>query len=561
MEKERVQELHDRQFFNYLNQHDVDRITELTALVCDVPVSLISFIDEKRQWIKSKMGTDITEVPIDSLFGQYTVMDTVLFEVQDATTDDRFKETPFVTGDPHICFYAGYPLINSEGNVLGTLCVIDYKPKSLSPNQKRGLVLLAQETISLIAEETQKEKLQNFERLYQLSIDAIGIAGMNGCFKKVNPAFERLLGYSAKFLTSTPLLDMIHPDDVESTLNEVKKLTEGVNTISFINRYKTSSDEYKTIHWTASAEPASGNIFCIGREITLDKIREEELVLSEKNLRAFFDNSHGLMCTHDLHGKFISVNNAGALLLGYTREEISKLSLFDIVPAVHHPLLTAYLSEIISKGRSKGQMATRHKNGSLLIWMFSNVLERNNDGSGYIIGNAIDITEKHELEKDLKRTREILEQTNKVAKVGGWENDLIKNESLWTKTVYDIFDIDYDFNRQSEETLELFKASSKDALVQAVENAVVNGTKWDLELQLKKHDKWVRSVGEPVYGPDNQIIKLRGVFIDSSTYKLAELALKKSIETQEKLNYTLLEKIDIVKQQDRTIEKIKEFKF
>ncbi len=89
--------------------------------------------------------------------------------------------------------------------------------------------------------------------------------------------------------------------------------------------------------------------------------------MSEEKLRHFFEYSNGLMCTNDLDGNFITVNHAGASLLGYTKEEISKLSLFDIVPNERHAFLRSYLSDIKSTGKSKGQMVTRHKNGSLKI--------------------------------------------------------------------------------------------------------------------------------------------------------------------------------------------------
>lgn len=106
-------------------------------------------------------------------FCQYAIMDTAIFEIKDATVDERFKENALVTGDPNIRFYAGYPLIDPMGYALGTLCVIDRKPKILTANQKRGLQLLGQEVIALIVERRQKEELKNFEKLFKLSNDLV----------------------------------------------------------------------------------------------------------------------------------------------------------------------------------------------------------------------------------------------------------------------------------------------------------------------------------------------------------------------------------------------------
>ncbi len=560
-EKNRLKAVQGYRILNSLDEEDFDRITELASIICDVPISLISILDENRQWFKSKVGLDVKETSRDLAFCQYAILDTSIFEIEDATLDVRFKENALVTGEPNIRFYAGFPLIDPDGYALGTLCVIDRKAKTLTSAQKKALQILAKETTSLIVERAKNDDLKNFEHFFQLSSDIMGIAGMDGFFKQVNPALEGSLGYDAHYLITTPFINLVHPDDVEDTISEVKKLMEGENTVNFINRYKTSSNLYKTIQWTAASELATGNIFCVGRDITLDKLKEEKLIANEEKLRAFFENSQGLMCTHDLEGNFLTVNDAGATLLGYTKDEISELSLFDIVPVAHHSFLSSYLSNIINKGDERGQMVTMHKDGTTRVWMFNNVLERQRDGMLYVIGNAIDITEKHFLEKDLKRTKEMLEKTNAVARVGGWESDFNNNTSIWTKAIYDIFEVDYDFSKQSEETLTLFKDESKEILITAVNNAVTNGKKWDLELQLKKDSKWVRSVGEPIFGAGNDIATLKGVFIDINDHKLIELALKDSIEAQEELNKVLIEQIELVIEQDHTIDKIKEFKF
>jgi PAS domain S-box-containing protein len=400
-EKERLKALHDYEILDSFKEDDFDRITKLASLICEVPISLISLLDENRQWLKSKVGMDVTETSRGISFCQYAIMDIAIFEVEDATKDERFKENPFVKSDPGIRFYAGYPLIDPMGYALGSLCVIDYQPKILAPNQKEALQLLAQEVISLIIERRQKEELKYFEKLFQLSNDLVCVAGTDGFLKKVNPAFEKVLGWSTEFLLSTSFFDLIHPEDVEIMHQEMQKLTTGQNTVNFINHFRTHGHQYKTLQWVVTAEPLTNNLFAIGRDISEQKAKEQQLAISEERLRAFFEHSQGLMCTHDLQGNFLSVNSAGASLLGYSRDEITKLSLFDIVPEERHSLLQGYLSEIKKSGSAKGQMLTRNKNGSLLIWIFNNVLEKYPGGEAYIIGNAADITERIQMEKAL----------------------------------------------------------------------------------------------------------------------------------------------------------------
>jgi GAF domain-containing protein len=219
-EKRRLKALRDYEILDSLSEVEFDRITELASLICDVPISLISLIDENRQWFKSKVGLGVNETSRDLAFCAYAIMDTDILEVEDATKDDRFKNNDLVTSDPNIRFYAGYPLIDLKGYALGTLCVIDRKPKILSATQKRALQLLSDDVTTLIIERRQKEELRNFEKLFKLSNDLICVAGTDGYFKKINPAFEKVLGWSSEYLLQTSFFDLVHPDDLKMTFTK-----------------------------------------------------------------------------------------------------------------------------------------------------------------------------------------------------------------------------------------------------------------------------------------------------------------------------------------------------
>lgn len=116
-----------------------EEIAKLAAHVCGVPVSAISLIDEDRQWFKAIFGMDAEESPRDDAFCAHTILEDDVMVVEDATTDRRFADNPFVLSDPRIRFYAGAPLVTSEGHALGALCVIDTQPRQLSPEQVDAL--------------------------------------------------------------------------------------------------------------------------------------------------------------------------------------------------------------------------------------------------------------------------------------------------------------------------------------------------------------------------------------------------------------------------------------
>jgi GAF domain-containing protein len=125
-----------------------DDLADLAASICEAPVVLITLVDEKRQWFKSKTGISVKETSRDVSFCGHAIMQHELFIVPDATKDDRFADNPLVTSNPKIRFYAGAPLITPDGYPLGTLCVIDKVPRTLRPDQKRALEILSRHVMT-----------------------------------------------------------------------------------------------------------------------------------------------------------------------------------------------------------------------------------------------------------------------------------------------------------------------------------------------------------------------------------------------------------------------------
>jgi len=527
-DKDRVDALRSYEILDSISEEEFDRVTELASIICDVPISMISLIDNDRQWFKSKVGLSISETDRQVAFCNHAIQQSDILEVSDASKDTRFKDNPFVTGEAHIRFYAGQPLIDPRGYALGTLCVIDNEPRVLTESQKRALQLLAKEVMTLIVERRQKAELRNFESLFQLSNDLICVAGINGFFKKVNPAFEKVLGWDKETLLSTSFFELVHPDDLDITREQIDRLAAGLNTINFTHRFRVRHGDYKVLQWVATPEPLTGNLFAIARDVSAEKDKERLLILSEERARVFFENSQGFMCTHDLNGNFLSVNGAGATILGYTREEILSMSLFDIIPASRHANLQDYLSKIVIEGQDQGQMVTFRKDGNYRIWMYNNILERDADGQVYVIGNAVDITERHLLEQDLRNTKEILERTNRVARVGGWEMDVASEKLSWTAVTREIHGVDSSYEPVLETAVDFYKeGESRNKILSAVNEAINKGEPWDLELQIvnkKGTEVWVRSLGYSEI-EDGVCKRIFGTFQDIDKTKRAELEL------------------------------------
>jgi diguanylate cyclase (GGDEF)-like protein/PAS domain S-box-containing protein len=207
-----------------------DDLVRLASFICQTPISTITFIDQKRQWFKARVGMPARETPREDAFCAHAILqpEEVLI-VEDATKDARFADNPAVIGGIQIRFYAGVPLVTEEGQALGTLCVIDIKPRTLSPAQLEALKVCRNQvmremelrrktsalTHSLEMLEEAQQKLQASEQKYRELVDrSLGLLAthdLQGNLELVNPAAHEALGYAAGELNGKNLVDVLSP--------------------------------------------------------------------------------------------------------------------------------------------------------------------------------------------------------------------------------------------------------------------------------------------------------------------------------------------------------------
>lgn len=166
-DKLRVQALHTYELLDTPPHPSFDAVTRAAQIAFDAPIALISLVDEARQWFKSCIGLDVDGTARDVSFCSHAIGQFDVFVVPDSTQDERFKDNPLVTGDPHIRFYAGAPLIDSEHYALGTLCVIGREPREFSQRDRQLLASLGDCAMNAITLHSQGALLRRAERALQ----------------------------------------------------------------------------------------------------------------------------------------------------------------------------------------------------------------------------------------------------------------------------------------------------------------------------------------------------------------------------------------------------------
>lgn len=288
-EKERIESLHALGILDTPPEERFDRITQTAKEIFDVPIALVSIIDVNRQWFKSCIGLNVSETPRGVSFCGYAILQNEPFIIPDSRKDERFADNPLVTGAPHVIFYAGIPIAAIDGNNVGTLCIIDTKPREFSPTQiqmLRNLGAWAQLEInsrnlaSVTAE--QRKISKEIEAFFDSSYDLMWIGNVDGKFEKVNPTFTRILGYTADELSSDKFIEATHEDNKHSITEMFESLRKGAAINNLIIRFLSKSGVYIWLQWNVVAQ--GGKVYATARNITKEKEAQTQSGIQQERL-------------------------------------------------------------------------------------------------------------------------------------------------------------------------------------------------------------------------------------------------------------------------------------
>lgn len=562
-ELQRLQALYECFVLDTPPDERFDRVTRLCQKLLDCPICVISLVDAERQWFKSICGLEGSETPRDVSFCGHAILQDDIFEIPDARNDPRFVDNPAVTGFPHVVFYAGAPLQTPDGFALGTLCVIDHRPRTLDPQQRRDLRDLANcaaDQILLIRALRDSGLLaQNRAQLQRLSLVArqttngVIVTDQNGRVEWANEGLFRIAGYHSDDLEGRLITNVMLGEDTE--LQPIASMHLALRAgREFAVEYFTYAKSGKRLRLRVSGSPITGDggelqgFIILHTDVTREYNDNENLRAAQRRLTSIIDGTRTGTWEWNVPTGETQFNERWAEMIGYGLEELQPISI-QTWRRLAHPddlrvsdeLMQRHFARELNYYDCKCRML--HKDGHW-IWVHTRgrVTSWAEDGTPLLMsGTHLDITElmvaRQTLEEQQQQLRAMLSH------LPGAVYRSTKEHSQWRMQF--ISDAVQQLLGYASETFlrcdgtgitlaDLVHPEDK-ARFQWLHNDEGYKSRVQIEYRLRRadgHYRWVQELASGMLDSDGRVQHLDGFIWDITEKKLAELQLA---EQQQKL--------------------------
>lgn len=531
-EPARLQALERLDVLDSAPEREFDALVATAALVCGVPISLISLVDRDRQWFKASIGLPgVTETPRDLAFCAHAILADGVFEVPDALADPRFADNPLVATAPDIRFYAGATLRLSDGAHVGTLCVIDRVPRKLNDMQREALRLLSIAAVqalesrkmarAFVASETRFRILSEESPLGVFATDVAGACTYT------NARWQAIYGVSESEALGDGWNRTLHPDDKADVFAQWQR-TAALK-LEFNMEYRVRRDDGTVRHVRATSRPLLdaqgavtghvGSVEDITERLLARRAREDE----RQRLAAIIQGTGAGAWEWNVQTGETRFNERWADIVGLTLAELAPTTIQTWAGLAHpedvarsNALLQAHFDGALASYECEARM--RHREGHW-VWVLSRgqLLTRTPQGQPeWMFGTHLDITERKLQQEKLRKSEEMLNRTGALAQVGGWELDIASSHIAWTAQTCRIHGVAPGYQPQLAEAIEFYAPQARPVIEAAVAKAMTDGQGWDLELPFIQRGGqciWVRAVGNAAF-EGGQPVRLFGAFQD-----------------------------------------------
>ena len=394
------------------------------------------------------------------------------------------------------------------------------------------------------AEEALREKSQELEKFFSSTLELLCIADTDGYFHRTNQEWEKILGYTKEELDGRKFLDLVHPDDVEATLNAMETLNNQKEVMNFINRYRHKNGDYRWIEWRSF--PVGNKIYASARDITQKRQQEEALRQSEATLSSIFRVAPagiGLIKNRIIQ----KVNKHFCDMTGYSPEDVIGKNSRILYPTDEDYQFVGEEKYRQIKENGTGTVESRwlNKDGRIIDILLSSTPLDVNDLSLGVTFTAVDITNTKKVERELKRERERYELATRAGKVGVYDWDLKTGISHLDSVLKSFMGVDQvKLPINATQWIDYVHQDDLEELQEKLSAHLDGHTdKFELEYRLKHIDgfhRWVLCQGEAIRDEAGEPMRLVGTVTDITDSKKHQMV----IETQRRQLLSMFDNLD-----------------
>lgn len=545
-ELERLKSLYRLDVLDTAPEQEFDALVEAAALTCGVPISLISLIDEGRQWFKANVGLPgVTQTPRELAFCAHAILQDGLFEVADAALDPRFAENALVTTDPNIRFYAGAPLKLKDGTHAGTLCVIDRRPRKLDQTQRDVLRHLARAAVQALegrralkaerelglqvatASASLMESQARFRALSDSSPLGVFATDQEGNCTYTNAKWQDIYGLSLAESLGQGWASTLHADDKAAVFGEWQLTAHSGEEFDMEFRILHPSGSERYVRSRARAvQSATGQVVgYVGsvEDVTETRAIQMTLLSKQRRLAGVIEGTGVGTWEWNLQTGQVTLNEKGMLIAGDLSGQPGMLRANHWRASIHpddRQRSEALLAEHFAGEAQWYECELRVRSlGGQWNWILERgrVLTRAADGTPeWMFGTQLDVTVRKMQDEALRKSEALMNRTGEVAGVGGWELDLASGALTWTAQTRVIHGLPPDYAPTLDAAVNFYAPEARPVIQAAVERSMATGQGWDLELPLLRADGkpiWVRAVGSVEF-EGSKPVRLLGAFQD-----------------------------------------------